>query len=150
MSTSPRSGWRAFVARFVVAHFACYPMMFWASVAGMSLGILLSKEALEAVAEQAAPEGAVQRWLVARVGLDAAEAASFEVVMTPVVVVLAVLFVVSHVASLPWALAARRAALGGDAAAVERGRRLWLRASLGLTGLVVVAGAVGWAVILTA
>jgi hypothetical protein len=152
MATARRSGWRAFVGRFVVAHFACYPMMFWASVAGMSLGIIASTRRLEAVADQIEPANAFQRWLVMRVGLDAAEAASFQIVMTPVAVVLAIIFVVSHVASIPWGLAARRAALypALGKADVERARRIWLRTSLGVTGLVVLAGAVGWVVILLA
>jgi hypothetical protein len=92
----------------------------------------------------------VQRWLVSSAGLNAEEAAAFEIIMQPVSLVLLFLFVVTHVSSVPWALAARALAKGaGDPDKVRARRRLWIVLSGGSTALVVLAGIVGWAVIFT-
>jgi hypothetical protein len=139
----------AFIGRLTGAHFLCYPLMFVGAAAGMSLAIVFQAGALMAAELTAEPETAFQRWLVGEVSLGPAEAAAFEVIMKPVAVALAVIFVLAHVAAVPWALAARRKALGeADAAAVRKARNTWIVASLGTTGVVVIAGIVGWAVIL--
>lgn len=143
-----RAGRGAFMARVAAAHFLCYPMLFWTAIAGMSVPILLREQALLSAAEQTEPIGTFQRWLVAEVGLAAPDAASFDVVMMPLGVVLVLLFVVVHAASLPWARGAMKSAAQGDPSHERRGRRIWLSASLGVAGLVTLAGAVGWARIL--
>ncbi len=142
-------GRAALVSRLFAAHMVSYPLMFVAAAAGMSLSIIASGEALLEAAGTGAPTSAVQRWLIAEVGLGVVEAASFEIIMRPLVVVLLVIVVISHGASVPWALAARRAALADDWGGVEvrRARLVWVVASLGVTALVVLAGAVGWVVI---
>jgi len=139
----------ALVSRLFVAHMVCYPMMFLAAAAGMSLSIIVNDEALLAAATTTEPTSGVQRWLINEVALDVVEAASFEIIMRPVVAVLLGVFVVAHVASVPWALAARRAALVDDwgSADVKRARLRWAVVSFGSTALVVVAGLVGWAII---
>lgn len=142
----------AFIGRLLAGHFAAYPMTFAAAMAGMSLSIIAQEKKLLAVSVQLEPTSAAQRWLIDEVGLGVVEAASFEVIMLPLGWVLLVIFVVSHVASLPWALAGRRAAADPErrGASLDRARKRWLWASLGTTGAVVLAGAVGWAVILLA
>ena len=140
----------ALVSRLFVAHMVCYPMIFVAAAAAMSLSIISQGEALLQAAAITSPSTAVQRWLMAEVGVDVVEAASFEIIMRPVLGVLLAIFVIAHLASVPWALAARRAAFTNDwgGATVRRARLRWAVASLGTTGLVVVAGLVGWLVIL--
>ncbi|MBW2457921.1 MAG: hypothetical protein JRI68_25675 [Deltaproteobacteria bacterium] len=140
----------ALVSRLFVAHMVCYPMMSVAAAAGMSLSIIANDEALLQAGAITSPATAVQCWLMAEVGLDVVEAASLEIIMEPVLVVLLVVFVIVHAGSVPWALAARRAALTDDwgGATVRRARLRWAVASLGSTLLVVVAGLVGWLVIL--
>jgi hypothetical protein len=152
-SSAPQAaslGRAALVSRLIATHLACYPMMFVAAAAGMSLSIIANEGALLQAAETTEPTGGIQGWLISEVGLGVVEAASFEIIMRPVLVVLLVVFLISHAASLPWALAARRAALTDDwgGVAVKRARLRWMGASLGSTALVVVAGAVGWLIIL--
>ena len=153
-SSSPQAaslGRAALVSRLFAAHVVSYPLMFVAAAAGMSLSIIANDEALLQVVATMAPTTGIQRWLMAEVGLGMVEAASFEIIMRPVVVVMLAVFVISHAASVPWALAARRAALADDwgGAEIRRARLRWVVLSLGATVLVVLAGAVGWVIILT-
>lgn len=128
-------------------------MMLAASVFAMSLSIVFQRDDLLAVANRPDPglESQTQRWLVERVGLGVADAISFELIMRPVMVVLLVIFVVTHLASVPWALAARRAALAGDAGkpALARATRHFLIIVGITTGTVLVAGTIGWVIIFT-
>ncbi len=147
---SVREARGALVGRLLVGHFACYPMMLAASVFAMSLSIVLQRDALVALSNRAdlALETYSQRWLVERVGLSVADAVSFELIMRPVMWLLLVIFVVTHAASLPWALAARRAALDEAAKpALARATRMFLIAVGVTTGSVMVAGTVGWVII---
>jgi hypothetical protein len=141
-------GHRAVWGRLALAHLLTYPLLLWVAMATMSLSIVARRAALLAAEGQTEPEGAVQRWLVGRVGLGAAEAASFELIMAPVLVGLAAMAVVTHLAAVPWALAAGRHARGlADEASVRRAFRGWLLVSLVPAGVAVLAGLVGWAVI---
>lgn len=139
----------ALIGRLLATHFLCYPLMFIGAAAGMSLSIVLQKQSLLAAGATRESESGFQRWLVGEVGLSIADAAVFERIIVPTSIVLAVIFVLAHVASVPWALAARRKVLGrADDAEVRRARNVWIIASLGGTGLVVLAGLVGWSIIL--
>lgn len=133
------------VAPLLVGHFASYPLMFLAAASTMSLSIVWRGAALEAAQAVTAPRTGVERWLVAQVGLAPAEAATFVMVMEPVLGVLALIFVVSHLAAIPWARAAARAA--ADPAARLTARRAATRfvaTAAGVTGLLVAAGIGGW------
>jgi hypothetical protein len=146
-----RRGEAALWGRLAAAHFACYPLLFVAAALGMSLAIVTQGDALAAVQDQLEPASSLQRWLMVRVGLAAPEAASFEIIMRPLTYALAAIFVLGHAGALPWALAARRVAIGtGDEQGVARGRRLWLFVALGSTGVVALVGLVGWLVIFLA
>ncbi len=115
----------------------------------MSLSIVWQEDALVAAGQTTLAKSAFQRWVIEEIGMGTGDAAAFELVMTPLAVALAVLFVVGHVTAIPWALAARRQALGvGDPSASRRARKLWLIATLGATGIVVASGFVGWVTIL--
>lgn len=143
-----RLGQTALVGRLVAAHLLGYPLLFVGAAAGMSLAIVGQKSTLLAAGLATEPANAAQRWLMQSVGLTAADAAVFDVVMRPTGAVLLVVFLLVHVTAVPWALAARRHALGqAEPDVVVRERRRWIIASLGATGIVVVAGMVGWAII---
>ena len=138
----------ALVTRLVIGHFASYPMMLLSAMSTMSLAIIGRSDAIAAIESLAAPRSVVERWLVAEIALSPAEAAAFALVMEPIVYGLAALFALSHLASVPWALAARRAALDEDEKPREkRAARLFVALTAGPTGLVVLAGLVGWIVI---
>ncbi|MCA9623976.1 MAG: hypothetical protein KC731_33365 [Myxococcales bacterium] len=148
--TDARRARTAAVACLLLGHFASYPALFATAVAGMPLSIILRREALEWVQAQAAPANTTQAWLCERVGLSAAEAASFEIVMTPLAAALVTVILVIHVAAVVWAKATHRARLAQHEAGVVAARRRFGLSVVGLTALVLLAGAVGWAVILTA
>src|SRR5690606_6637437 len=125
----------------LIGHFAAYPMMFLSAAASMSLSIVIRAEAIEAVQTIAAPRTPVEQWLASRVGMGAPEAAAFAIVMEPVLVLLAVLFVVSHLAAIPWAAAARRAAIAPEEKPGERrAARRFVAATATTTGVVILAG----------
>jgi cytochrome b561 len=145
-SADPPPGRGRALTCLLIAHFASYPMMFAAAVAGMSVSIVAQKTALMAVADQMEATTATQRWLSERIGLGVGDAAAFELIMTPMLVALLVIFVVSHAAALPWARAAR----DGPPEAEAKARRGYLVAAVGTTLLVVVAGLVGWVLIFAA
>jgi hypothetical protein len=152
MSESRKSQARAaFIGRLLAGHFACYPMMFAASMAAMSLSIIAQRAALFDVQHQLVATSNFQRWLVDRVGLVVSEAASFEIIFRPVTLALVLILVVTHVAAVPWALAARKAELEPEKGkpALEKATRHFLIASAATTGLVVVPGIAGWIIIFT-
>jgi hypothetical protein len=139
----------ALVGRLLAGHFACYPLMFGATVAAMSLSIIAQRDALVVLEGQLVAASDTQRWLIEHVNLAASEAAAFELVMTPLVYGVLLIFVVTHAAAIPWALAARHAALHPEqgTSAYERATRRFLFAAAASTGVFVIAGAVGWIVI---
>ena len=149
-SQNPRA---ALMGRLLAGHFACYPMMFAATAATMSLSIILQKERLLELGRvvDAAPGSGFQGWLVDKVGLAVSEAAIFEVIISPIVYLALIIFIATHVASVPWALAARRAALEPEdednRSALSRATTRFFIASAGTTGLFVVAGMIGWIII---
>jgi hypothetical protein len=146
----------AFWGRLLIAHLLCYPLLFALSLALISLTIIRYEQALlEAGAGSGAGSG-LQRWLVREVGLSLADAARFEIILKPLGLALALLFVVLHLISVPWALAAAREARARGTSEAElaqrrlrRAQRWWLGSSLGLTGLLVLGGLAGWVWILT-
>jgi hypothetical protein len=141
---------RALIGRLLVGHFASYPMMFFCAASSMSLSIVARGDALEAALAVATPRTGIERWLVAKVGLAPPEAATFVMVMQPVLGVLAVVFVVSHLAAIPWARAAARAAVDeAERAAERRGAKRFFATTASATGIVVAVGLVGWIYILT-
>lgn len=142
-------GRHALIGRIAMAHFLCYPILFVAAASAMSLAIIWQKDAILLAAQTTLPRTGVQRWLIEEVALGPGDAAAFEVIMRPLTSVLGAIFVLAHATSVPWGLAARRAALGrGTQAAVARARNLWIVSTLGVAGVVVCGGLVGWVVIL--
>ena len=152
-SPSPRA---AFWGRLLVAHLLCYPLLFTVAMAAISLAIIRYEQALLEAGTASGAASGVQRWLMREVGLSLADAARFEIILKPVGGALALLFVVLHVVSVPWALAAAREARARGTPEAElaqrrlrRAQRWWLGSSLGLTALLVLGGLAGWVWILT-
>ena len=71
--------------------------------------------------------------------------------MSPIVWVLLLIFVATHIATVPWALAARAAVIDPPRGErrLARATRLFFIAGAGTTGLAVAAGVVGWVIIFT-
>jgi hypothetical protein len=142
--------------RLLVAHLLCYPLLFAVALASMSLAIIRYHDRLLAVTAADGAASAFQRWLARELGLALADAARFEIVVRPVGVALGVVFVLVHLGSVPWALAAAREVRSRgtpDAevarARLRRARRWWLGSSLGLAALLVLVGLGGWVWIFT-
>jgi hypothetical protein len=135
-----------------MGHAVSYPAMFVTAVATMSLSIIAREEALRVVEMQAEPTSGTQGWLIEHVGLSASEAASFEVIMTPVMVGVIAVALLAHLAALPWARAARAAVLepGEFAGEPKRVRRRYAITVGVALAVVIVAGAVGWGIIFSA
>jgi hypothetical protein len=156
-TSQPRASPRAACwGRLLVAHLLSYPLLFAVAMAAISLAIIRYEQAL--LDAGAAPEAAsgLQRWLVREVGLSLGDAARFEIILAPVGLALAVLFVVLHLIAVPWALAAAREVRSRGTPEAEvahrrlrRAQRWWLGASLGLTALLVLCGLAGWVWIFT-
>jgi hypothetical protein len=124
----------ALVGRLAFAHLLAYPLAFVAALAAIAPVIVLRGDALLAAPTE--PEGAFERWLVSSVQVAPAEASSVALVLVPSGVVGLVVFVLAHVAALPWALA--------RAEGLARARRIWLWTSLAPVGAIVLAGAAAW------
>ena len=141
----------ALIGRLVAGHFACYPMMVAASIATMSLSIIAQREALLRAELQRQPSTDFQRWVIEQVDLDVVEAVRFELIMSPIVWVLLLIFVATHIATVPWALAARAAVIDPPRGErrLARATRHFFIAGAGTTGLAVAAGVVGWVIIFT-
>jgi hypothetical protein len=122
-----------------------------AAAMGISLSILAQDEAIRAAAQTTLAASAFQRWLIAQLHMGTGDAAAFERIIVPLGAVLAVVFLLAHVTAVPWALAARREALGrGGAGHARRWRNVWIVVTLGPVAVLVLAGLVGWVVILRA
>ena len=135
------------MGRLALAHMVAYPLIYVASAAAMPLAIMWREPQLLAVMGQQQPHGAIQQWLVTQLHISAEEAASFEVLMEPIVWLVLLLLVVTHVAAIPWAWAAKNAReqpLPSLQRREQHARKMWLRASLVPTLVVVVVGALGW------
>jgi hypothetical protein len=149
--TAAKSAATAFLARLMLAHFAAYPLAFVAAFAAIAPVIVLREDAIFAVEAQAEPSSSMQRWLMDELQVGASEAAAVEKVLVPSGIVALIVFVLAHASAVPWAVAAKRAVLGGDerAESLRRARAIWLWINLGIAGLVMVAGIVAWLSIAT-
>jgi hypothetical protein len=144
------------LGRLLIAHLLCYPLLFTVSLAAISLIIIRCEQALLEAGAASGAESGLQRWLVREVGLSLGDAARCEIILAPLGLALALLFVVLHLISVPWALAAAREARARGTPEAElaqlrlrRAQRWWLGSSLGLTALLVLGGLAGWVWIFT-
>ena len=111
-------------------HILAYPLVFAVAIAAMPWSIVAQAEALENVALQMRPEGAIERWLVVNLNLTIPDAARFHQIMGPIVWLMLGVFVWVHVAAFRW----------GRTGAW---RPFALQLGLGL-GVTAVAGLAGW------
>jgi hypothetical protein len=140
-----RSRARLFFERFLLAHFLSYPVAFVASIAAMPMAVRLRAAALL----NAGSEGAssrIMRDVAQQLELSPTEAAQAEIVFTFVLWTCIAVLLVVHLASLPWAIAAARAAshVPPDERGVRRGRNVFVGVTIATVILVVLCGAVGW------
>ena len=133
-----------------------YPMLFVVAMATTSLAVIYAADQLLAPVRTAGQATGLEGWLVRNVHLPAVDAARFVLVLKPMSVGLGLVFLVTHLAAVPWARAAARAAARRGAAdeatrraELHRGYRLWLWSSLATAAALVVAGLGGWLWIFT-
>jgi hypothetical protein len=141
-ATKPAGGGRAFLGRFVLAHFIAYPVAVVTAVAATPLALWVRERAIL----DATPTGA--RWAtvteaLAKYRVSATEAAQVQIVLDFVVLLTVATFALVHLAALPWAIEAARAN-----APVGQGRTLSFRLFVGITAatliVVAVSGTAGW------
>jgi hypothetical protein len=147
----PRAGGggRAFLGRFVLAHFIAYPIAVVAAIGATPLALWIRERSIL----EAGPTGA--RWTtvteaLAKHRVTATEAAQVQIVLDFVIVMTVATFALVHLAALPWAIEGARArtvATANDG--VRQIRTAGFRVFVGITAatlvLVVLSGMAGWA-----
>ena len=147
----PRAGGggRAFLGRFVLAHFIAYPIAIVAAISATPLALWIRERSIL----EAGPTGA--RWTtvteaLAKHRVTATEAAQVQIVLDFVIVMTVATFALVHLAALPWAIEGARAriiATTNDG--VRQMRTAGFRVFVGITAatlvLVVLSGMAGWA-----
>lgn len=145
----PSTPAREFAKRFALAHFLAYPLTFAVALATMPLALLLREDALLEAAATGAKTGLVGQ-VAANMGLSALEAAQLEIVLGTLLWLSLAVFVSLHLAALPWAIAAAKAARSPSAVAgLKRGYTLFVAVTTSLVGLLLLAGALSWLWMLT-
>ncbi|HMJ12104.1 MAG TPA: hypothetical protein VK524_11855 [Polyangiaceae bacterium] len=136
---------RAALGPLLIAHALAYPATLLSALACMPLVIAIRTRALMA----AGPDGAVHPMLrdVARdLSLTQVEAAQVQLVLEVALGVALLVFLLVHLAALPWAWAETRAPASGPAEDRDRdrGRRSFAYAFAMLLGALLVLGAGSW------
>jgi hypothetical protein len=142
LAKKPAGRGRAFLGRFVLAHFIAYPIAVVAAVGGTPLALWVRERAIL----DAKPTGA--RWTMvtealAKYRVSATESAQVQIVLDFVILLSVATFTLVHLAALPWAIEAAR-----KNARVGQGRTASFRLFVGITTatliVVAVSGMVGW------
>jgi hypothetical protein len=149
----PRAGGggRAFLGRFVLAHFIAYPIAIVAAIGATPLALWFRERSIL----EAGPTGA--RWTtvteaLAKHRVTATEAAQVQIVLDFVIVMTVATFALVHLAALPWAIEAARTRARMTATmndGVRQMRTAGFRVFVGITAatlvLVALSGMAGWA-----
>lgn len=140
----PKSPRNAFLGRMLVVHLVAYPVAFVAAVAEMPIAIWYRKTELL----EARPTGAsvgVVRDAARGLSLTPTEAAQLQLVLVFILWSSVLMLLLVHLAGLPWAVGAARAArdpeLSGRAA---KGFRIFGLSCATIGGVVLVLGVAGW------
>jgi hypothetical protein len=142
---APLRPWRAFAARFALAHFIAYPVTVVAAVGATPLGLWINEGRILS----AGPTGARWRMLedaLNRYNVSATEAAQVQIVVQFVVLFCGAVFALIHAASIPWAVSAARAAKlsGAPDQPASSGFRLFVASTAATLVVVALIGVSGW------
>lgn len=141
---------KAFWGRFAAGHFLAYPICFLTSAGALPYAMVLRRDELLNPGRAGARTKIVAD--AARdLKLTAIEAAQVEIVLEWAMWACIVVFVVLHVAALPWSFAAARAARHPEhgEAGVRRGFRMFAGTAATTVVLVAISGTAGWIWVLT-
>ncbi|MEM9696832.1 MAG: hypothetical protein AAGA56_30125 [Myxococcota bacterium] len=139
----------AALTALLVGHFAAYPITFASVAATMSFAIIATAEDLGPLLTLHEPRTPTEAWLVTHASLTPSEAAVLLGVLPPLLPVAVVVFAVSHVTVLPWAVRAYRAGLERTGEedrrrAAREASRWWVLSVASTAGVLVGLGALGW------
>ena len=141
---------KAFWGRLAIGHFAAYPVCFLTAAGALPLAMIVKKAALMSPPLAGARSSIVSD--VARdLKLSAIEAAQVEIVLQFAMWVCLAVFVLIHLAVLPWSFGAAAATRDTEQGTLEakRGLRIFGVTMATIIVLVAVGGTAGWAWILT-
>jgi|SoiMethySBSTD1v2_1073268.scaffolds.fasta_scaffold41461_1 hypothetical protein len=143
----PLGPWRAFLSRFALAHFIAYPVATVAALAATPLALWIKgREITETEASGAS-------WQILQEALNKYHVSSTEAAQVQIVVEFVLYFCIGvfsmiHVAAIPWAAGAARAAKRTDAPGARQSRTPGFRLFVVTTAATLVAvallGAAGW------
>lgn len=148
-TSRPKPG-KAFWGRFAVGHFLAYPVCFLTAAGALPFAMILRRQELLNPGRAGARTKLVAD--AARdLKLSGIEAAQVELVLEWAMWACLLVFVVLHLAALPWSFAAAEAArhpATGDAG-IRRGFRIFAGTAATTVVLVALAGTAGWIWVLT-
>jgi hypothetical protein len=139
-------GGRAFLGRFVLAHFVAYPIAIVAAIGATPLALWVRERSIL----EAGATGA--RWTtvteaLAKHRVTATEAAQVQIVLDFVIIMTVATFALVHLAALPWAVEGARTRT--RTTATRQMRTAGFRVFVGITAatlvLVALSGMAGWA-----
>lgn len=141
---------KAFWGRFAVGHFLAYPVCFLTAAGALPYAMILRRDELLNPGRAGARTKIVAD--AARdLKLTAIEAAQVEIVLEWAMWACILVFVVLHLAALPWSFAAAAAVRHPEqgAAASKRGFRIFAGTAATTVVLVALSGTAGWIWVLT-
>jgi hypothetical protein len=127
----------------MLAHLIAYPIGFIAAIASMPIGIIARKDALLSASDAGASSGIVAD-VARQMKLDGAEALQLELLLEFVMYVTLGVLLLVHLAALPWAIGAARAAKGAPDLALKRGYRLFVVLTAATLVIIALTGTGGW------
>ncbi|MBK7578862.1 MAG: hypothetical protein IPI67_01535 [Myxococcales bacterium] len=146
----PKKPGKAFWGRFAIGHFVSYPVCFLTAAGALPYVMFLRRAQLLNPGRVGARTKIVAD--VARdLKLSGVEAAQVEIVLEGAMWVCILVFVLLHLAALPWSFAAAAAARRPEAGegGIRRGSRIFAGTAATTVVLVALAGTAGWIWILT-
>ena len=150
VQTKPPTPAKAFWGRFVVGHFLAYPVCFLTAAGALPYAMILRRNELLNPGRAGARTQIVAD--AARdLKLSAIEAAQVEIVLEWAMWACIAVFVVLHVAALPWSFAAAAAVRHPDPGekGLKRGFRIFAGTAATTVVLVALSGTAGWIWVLT-
>lgn len=148
-SPKPKKPAKAFWGRFAVGHFAAYPVCFLTAAGALPYAMIVRRAELLNPRQLGARTKLVAD--AARdLKLSAVEAAQVELVLGWALWASLAVFVLMHLATLPWAFGAAKAARHPEQdAAARRGLRIFAGTTATTVVLVALLGTGGWIWVLT-
>lgn len=140
----PKSATGAFLGRLMLVHFVAWAVAFGSAVAQMPIAIWVRQKQILHARPTGATVGLVQD-AARNLALNPTEAAQLQIVLGSIAWGGAAILLAVHIAGLPWAIGAARAARHPERApAAKRGLRIFGIACATIGAVVLLAGIAGW------